>query len=155
MKVCRKCQVEKSLNGFHKHKQMKDGYLNICKVCNYEAMKLRRATPEGKEARKREKQYPENKKRYKKSQKGKQAAKTYKRPKDRVNAKAAVGYAIKTGKLIRQPCEICGEKAEAHHWSYLPEHRLDVKWLCRFHHNEEHRKLDQRKSWVISRRDGL
>jgi len=155
MKVCRKCQIEKSLDSFHKHKQMKDGYLNICKSCNYEAIKLRRATPEGKEARKREKQYPENKIRYKKSQKGKEAAKAYKRPKDRTNAKAAVGYAIKTGKLILQPCEICGEKAEAHHWSYLPEHRLDVKWLCRFHHNEEHRRLDQRKSWVISRRDGL
>jgi len=155
MKVCNRCQMEKPLDQFYKNKSIKGGYLNQCKTCHYEYTKKYRATTEGKAIRQKEKQYPESKRRYKKSEKGKQSAKQYQRPKDRELARAAVSYAIKTGKLIRQPCEVCGKKSEAHHWSYLPEHRLDVKWLCRFHHNEEHRRLDQRKSWVISRRDGL
>jgi hypothetical protein len=148
MKFCRWCQTEKTVEEFYKHKAMKDGYLNKCKVCCYAEQKVRRATPEGKEARKREKQYPENKRRYKKTEKGQIAAAKQKRRPDREAAKNAVAYAIRMKRLIPQPCELCGKKAEAHHWSYLPEHRLDVKWLCRFHHNEEHRRLDQRKSWV-------
>ena len=156
MKICRICNVEKPIDQFHKNKNMKNGYLNQCKICQHKEQQQRRSTPGEKERRRlREKQYPKNKARYKKSEKGKETQKRYKRPKDREQAKSAVSYALRVGKLIRQPCEVCGEKAEAHHWSYLPEHRLDVKWLCRFHHNEEHRRIDQRKSWIFSRRDGL
>jgi hypothetical protein len=47
-------------------------------------------------------------------------------------------YAIKTGKLIRQPCQACGnEQSEAHHEDYSKP--LDVKWLCRKHHAALHR----------------
>lgn len=48
-------------------------------------------------------------------------------------------YAIKVGKLVRLPCEKCGSpKSEAHHEDYSKP--LVVKWLCRRHHGEVHRK---------------
>jgi len=153
MKHCKWCKQEKPLSEFHKHLNMKDGYLNKCKVCSYEEQKEYRKTEKGKLVRAKEKQYPEAKKRYKQSEKGKLKATQYKRPKDREAAKNAVSYALRSGKLIRQPCEICGKKGEAHHWSYLPEHRLDVQWLCRHHHNQLHIEQSNLKSW--SHREGL
>lgn len=47
--------------------------------------------------------------------------------------------AVKRGDLIKLPCEVCGNiKSEAHHLDY--SNHLDIKWLCRFHHMEAHRK---------------
>lgn len=44
---------------------------------------------------------------------------------------------INSGCLARQPCETCGEKnAHAHHDNYFKP--LDVRWLCKKHHNEHH-----------------
>jgi hypothetical protein len=47
------------------------------------------------------------------------------------------GNAIRDGRLIRQPCETCGERAQAHHDDYSKP--LDVRWLCTTHHAEWHR----------------
>jgi hypothetical protein len=59
-------------------------------------------------------------------------------------AHIAVYSAIRRGDLVRQPCEFCGEtKVDAHHSSYLPEHHLDVVWLCRKHHLQLHKELEQ------------
>lgn len=33
MKICSKCNIEKELSCFHKHKSRKDGYREICKTC--------------------------------------------------------------------------------------------------------------------------
>lgn len=54
---------------------------------------------------------------------------------DRVAARNAVYYAVKSGRLERQPCEICGAPAEADHYmGYDREHWLTVRWRCRQHH---------------------
>ena len=46
-------------------------------------------------------------------------------------------YEIKMGRLIRKPCEVCGElKVEAHHDDY--SRPFDVRWLCGHHHREHH-----------------
>lgn len=47
---------------------------------------------------------------------------------------------IRKGVLVKQPCEKCGteEKIEAHHDDYNKP--LNVRWLCRKHHLEHHRK---------------
>jgi 5-methylcytosine-specific restriction endonuclease McrA len=37
MKTCQKCKIEKSLDGFYKHKQTKDGFETTCKVCKKDA----------------------------------------------------------------------------------------------------------------------
>ena len=58
-------------------------------------------------------------------------------------AKSHVQYAVRTGKLIREACEICGKKkTDAHHPDYTKP--LDVIWLCRKHHVELHCFLSTR-----------
>lgn len=53
-------------------------------------------------------------------------------------AREQVAYAIKTGKLTSQSCEVCGyEVTHAHHDDYSKP--LDVRWLCDNHHKEWHR----------------
>lgn len=51
---------------------------------------------------------------------------------------------IRSGHLIRQPCEVCGteEKIEAHHDDYMKP--LDVRWLCKKHHQEHHRTVQKK-----------
>lgn len=55
-------------------------------------------------------------------------------------ARGAVYRAVRQGRLQLEPCIVCGdERVEAHHYlGYAPEHRLDVQWLCRDHHEEAH-----------------
>lgn len=49
--------------------------------------------------------------------------------------------ATRLGLLVKKPCEICGMlKVDAHHDDYTKP--LEVRWLCRKHHNEHHRKLE-------------
>ena len=48
-------------------------------------------------------------------------------------ARGCVQKAIKSGKLKRGSCEVCGkENAEAHHEDYNKP--LEVMWLCKKHH---------------------
>lgn len=52
-------------------------------------------------------------------------------------AQAAARYAIKSGRLQRLPCEVCGvTPTEAHHDDYSQP--LNVRWLCPTHHREHH-----------------
>lgn len=52
-------------------------------------------------------------------------------------AREAVKRAKKSGKIIPQPCFVCGEiKVHAHHEDYLKP--LDVKWLCSPCHRAQH-----------------
>lgn len=54
-------------------------------------------------------------------------------------AHTKVETAILNGTLVRQPCEVCGkERVDAHHDDYSKP--LEVRWLCRGHHMEHHRK---------------
>lgn len=52
-------------------------------------------------------------------------------------ARVIVGNALRDGKLTRQPCEVCGSAAQAHHDDYSKP--LDVRWLCTTHHAEWHK----------------
>ena len=58
--------------------------------------------------------------------------------KTKTRAMKNLQYALQSGKLTRQPCEVCGEeKADAHHDDYAKP--LEVRWLCRRHHIQWHR----------------
>ena len=51
-------------------------------------------------------------------------------------AHVILGNAVRSGKIVPQPCWVCGEKAEAHHPDY--DQPLSVVWLCPSHHKQTH-----------------
>jgi len=56
---------------------------------------------------------------------------------DRMACREECYYAIRHGKLQRQPCEVCGAKdTHAHHDDYTKP--LQVRWLCPPCHRWEH-----------------
>ncbi len=58
------------------------------------------------------------------------------------SARHAVRDAISNGRLVRNPCEVCGHgDSEAHHPSYQESRWLDVRWLCQIHHTAAHAVL--------------
>lgn len=55
----------------------------------------------------------------------------------RVRAREKARAAIRSGALVRQACEVCGDgRTQAHHDDYSKP--LDVRWLCHEHHREWH-----------------
>ena len=146
MRLCKKCNVVKDLSEFY-------AYRSDCKICFREYIKQYRVSEKGKEVRKREAvnaritgKQQARQKRYEQTEKGKLQQKKYDAKryegvegKAKLAAKNAVKYALKVGKLVKQPCWICGESmSEAHHSSYAKDMRLAVTWLCSAHHNEIH-----------------
>jgi hypothetical protein len=58
---------------------------------------------------------------------------------ERERARRMVQDALRSGRLVRQSCEVCGDSdAHGHHDDY--DQPLDVRWLCRVHHDEHHVK---------------
>lgn len=59
----------------------------------------------------------------------------------RNRARKKLRYAVKVGKLTRQPCESCGKTSgvQGHHDDYSKP--LEVRWLCRKHHGLAHVKF--------------
>ena len=56
---------------------------------------------------------------------------------DKDRANQIVRIEKKHGRLVPQPCEVCGkEKVDAHHEDYSKP--LEVVWLCKKHHRQLH-----------------
>ncbi len=55
---------------------------------------------------------------------------------NRRRAQNLVAHALRSGKLAKQPCWVCGCSAVAHHPDY--DRPLDVVWLCQAHHKQAH-----------------
>ena len=51
---------------------------------------------------------------------------------EKIVAQNRLNYAVRIGKVVRQPCEMCGtpDRVHAHHVSYEPKDWLNVRWLC-------------------------
>jgi hypothetical protein len=115
MKKCPRCQKEKPLDSFHKDKTKVSGYYCYCKLCKKEKDAQSYSYSEQEKNRKNEwrLKFPERK-----------------------NAHGKVRTAIKSGRLVRLPCFVCGDNAEAHHPDY--SRPLDVVWLCSPHHRQAH-----------------
>lgn len=149
MKVCFKCNIEKPLTDFYKHRQMGDGHLNKCKECTKnDVSKHRSENIERVRAYDRNRPNKEERIRkqsnYHKSGKGlgvkKLSIKNHKEKyPEKYLAKNAVANAIRSGRLVRPSnCEVCGIdcKPQGHHDDYSK--KLDVRWLCVRCHNDFH-----------------
>ena len=147
-KICFKCNVEKEITDFYAHPATRDGHLNKCKEC------AKRDVREHRENNlERIRQYdterannPERilaRKEYRKTPQGRAAVlrshrKWAKNNPLKRDATVKVGNAVRDGRLLKQPCEVCGETVvEAHHDDYSKP--LDVRWLCNEHHREWHK----------------
>jgi len=136
-KRCFRCGADKPTSDFYRHPEMGDGRLGKCKECTKSDVRanrrlkheeycgydrMRDATPE---RRKMKLVWQRNHR--------------IRNP-GKASARDALLWAIETGKIERQPCSVCGcKKSEGHHADY--SRPLDVKWLCRVHHMEEHGKM--------------
>lgn len=121
---------------FYVHKQMADGHLGKCITCTKKDVKKRAASPEGRKhiaAYERERwKRPERRAAVAKYQRSRRSGSPGK-----YAAVTAVCNAIRDGRLVRLPCEVCGDpKSQAHHDDY--RRKLKVRWLCFKHHREAH-----------------
>ena len=138
-KQCFICKKVKELDKFYRHVGMSDGRLNKCKSCVIEYEYNRYRNPLF-----REKIREYERKRFQDPERRKKLL-IYQRNRRRTHrgknrARHAIAIGIKNGKIIRQPCEVCGDiKSQAHHTDYRKYY--DVKWLCFKHHREAHRQL--------------
>jgi hypothetical protein len=104
---CHICGKRKTKRAFHHNKHRSSGLASFCKMC----------------ARKRP-YWHRRKDYFKKYVAGN---------KEKIRAKWKVAYALKTGKIVKNPCEVCGKtRVEAHHDDYAEP--LNVRWLCHKHH---------------------
>ena len=134
-KRCFKCKVVQPLDAFYRHRRMADGHLNKCIECtkldvvsNYAVRREQYSEYD------RERQQTAERK----SSKRKHGANARRRHPEKVAARRAVRDALRSGRMIRPPCVVCGaSKAQAHHHDYSQP--LDIEWLCfRCHREREH-----------------
>ncbi|RKZ99055.1 MAG: hypothetical protein DRQ46_00065 [Gammaproteobacteria bacterium] len=170
MKKCRTCGKKLPLSEYYKHSEMLDGHLNICKECtknritkhrenNIDRIReydRKRGLLEHRKSANRKRSVNYNKlettrARHRKciarnKDKMAMSAISYrKKYPEKYIAKIKTGNAMRNGKLIKQPCVKCGstENINAHHEDYSKP--LEIIWLCRFHHGERHREINEQK----------
>ncbi len=131
-KICFKCKLLKPLNGFYKHKGMLGGHVGKCKECTlaeayvnwYKDIELSRKQD-------RERRRPERN-----QTNGHNSQDFTFEEKRKVNW--TVGNAVRSGRLKRRPCKVCGNPgSQGHHEDYAKT--FDVIWLCQKHHKFLHR----------------
>ena len=137
MKKCFKCGEEKPLTEFYKHPGMADGRVNKCKECNKRDVRENRLLKV---------EYYREYDNVRWQQDNSRRAKQYERVQqwkeknpEKYSAHIAVSNAVRSGKLVKIPCEVCGaEYVHAHHENYSEP--LNVIWLCPSHHRRRHGK---------------
>jgi hypothetical protein len=156
-KICDTCKLEKALKDFYGFGNTPRGRSLNCKECvriyTRERYKRLRQDPgwmERERVRCRERNlrlgYSEKYKPKTKKQKLARrlaASKWIAKNRDKRAAQILVGSALRSGRLTKAACEVCGElKVDAHHDDYTKP--LEVRWLCEKHHMQLHRKdLDE------------
>ncbi len=149
MKHCIICGTLKPIDDYYAHPKMRDGHINKCKECAKMHSDQRRKIKEldpiwmAKEASRHR---AKTRKAYAAGVRYDKAGESSRRYSERNPQKkwchSAVNNAVRDGRLLKMPCEKCGnEKSEAHHDDYTRP--LDVRWLCRKHHMELHRKYPE------------
>ena len=123
-KRCPKCKTIKPVSEFYRKTRSKDGYQFLCKICHREEVRV-------------------SSRKYGRTLSGKITQK-HRREKDveKCAARTAVSNAIRLGNLSKASdciCHKCPNQAyQYHHWSYEPEHWLDVQPVCQKCHTAIH-----------------
>ena len=135
-KECKVCRAMKPISEYYKHPKMADGHLGKCKeCCRADALKNRRSNQERYDEYDRSRKNLPHRKELRKAT----VARIRKENPEKYHAHNVVAGALRRGKLIKQPCQVCGsEEVSAHHEDYSKP--LEVVWLCHTHHMERHRK---------------
>jgi len=133
-KTCVGCGETKPLAEFYAHPGMADGHLPRCIPCFKAKAKENRL--------KRLEHWREHDRARAKSPDRRAKAIEHNRKDPKRAHRIAVGNAVRDGRLVPLPCFVCGGKAEAHHASYAPGMELVVMWLCQYHHQQCHGRLD-------------
>lgn len=133
-KPCIRCSRVLPLDGFYAAPSNGDGHSNKCKDCCLAAAIANRMARidyyrEYDRARfgteRRQQSLSRRQRRYRESNPIKNAA------------RAAVNRNVRSGALVKKPCEVCGATdVDGHHDDYSKP--LEVRWLCRKHHLELH-----------------
>lgn len=153
MKSCIACFEVKRLGDFYRHPAMADGYLNKCKECckSYANQRRSENIDERRAYDRARSDQPHRISARKNNAKRRHddpvlAEIDKKRSKDWIaknpekrSAHIALGNAVRDGRVVKQPCEICRttKNVEGHHHDYSKP--LDVHWLCKECHGIEHR----------------
>ncbi len=147
-KRCSKCGLTKAVSDFSRCSAHKDGLQYYCKACQarYDRSPANRAahaqydrSPAGSARSLR------SSARYNRSAAGRAVQARRDRQRrywfpEKIKAHSAVQHALETGRLVRQPCEVCGAKrVQAHHDDYSK--LLEVNWLCLKDHRQRDKEL--------------
>lgn len=120
-KFCPRCEKTLPTSEFHKDSGSSDGLYGYCKYCKYQTNKIYFSSPKGRKAV------------------SGQTKRKWLRVKLKVSARNKLNKAIIDGLIVKGPCYVCNHPdVEAHHDDYSKP--LEVRWLCRKHHNELHGK---------------
>ena len=170
MKTCTKCKVEKPKTEFYKHKGAKDGLTYRCKSCacrnarewqlaniekareNQAKWYLANAEKHKERARNWRLKNPERSKENgvkwvsaNREKRNSASSRYRKRFPEKIIAHRLLNNSIKSGKLKRMPCELCGKpNSQAHHDDYSKP--LEVRWLCVRHHQDHHNNERRKES---------
>jgi len=118
-KKCKHCGEEKLIKLFLKDSRLKSGYASKCKFCHNKICRRYISA--------NQQYYTRKSIEYRKTDKGKIKS----------SANQKVKTALRSGKLFKEPCSVCGNiKSEAHHSDYREP--LNIIWLCSLHHKEWH-----------------
>lgn len=137
-KLCKRCGVEKPTSAFYGDKRAKDGLYTYCGFCHTTLYTHKRKpvclSEESNQHRlERVRAY---------------ASEYMKNPEQRAKrqGRERLRYAVRMGKILKKPCEVCGElRVQAHHYKgYGKLHALDVQWLCIPHHHAQHPHLTRK-----------
>src|SRR4051812_34651861 len=116
LKRCFKCGEQKPRSEFYRHPQMSDGLLGKCKTCAKSDVAVRYVRSRDKirayeQTRSRQPERRQKVSEYMRRMRARSPEKTL--------ARTMVSNAIRDGRLLREPCRLCGDsKSQAHHADY-------------------------------------